>query len=92
VVVGAAAAPHVAGWANVFEAALTVQVVDPATGDVEYEAPVMADCGTGCWGEFFAELTAPTVDVGDLVRVFWYSAEDGEPADVVTVPVGAVNP
>jgi hypothetical protein len=31
VVVGAAAAPHVAGWANVFEAALTVQVVDPAT-------------------------------------------------------------
>jgi Immunoglobulin-like domain of bacterial spore germination len=92
VVVGGDGLPQVAGWANVFEAALVVQIVDANTGVVEYEEPVMATCGTGCWGSFNLGLDTPVIDVGDHVLVFWYSAEDGEPADVVTIPVGTSGP
>ncbi|MEX0864114.1 MAG: Gmad2 immunoglobulin-like domain-containing protein [Acidimicrobiia bacterium] len=85
--------PHLEGRANVFEAGLTVQVVDPSSGEALYEEPVMASCGTGCWGIFTHEFDTPVLSPETVVKVFWYSAEDGEPADVVTVPVaeGAWN-
>jgi hypothetical protein len=79
--------PRVEGRANVFEAVLTVRVVDQATGGTLYEEPVMASCGTGCWGDFALSLDTPLLTEGTIVQVFWYSAEDGEPANVVTVPV-----
>jgi hypothetical protein len=85
--------PHLEGRANVFEAGLTVRVVDPSSGEALYEEPVMASCGTGCWGIFTHEFDTPVLSAETVVMVFWYSAEDGEPADVVTVPVaeGAWN-
>jgi hypothetical protein len=75
------------GRANVFEAALTVRIVDPVTGATLYEEPVMANCGTGCWGDFRLEFNTPLLTTETEVQVFWYSAEDGDPADIVTIPV-----
>ena len=84
---GADGLPQVEGRANVFEAGLTVRIVDHATGETLYEEPVMATCGTGCWGDFAHSFDTPAMRLGTAVEVFWYSAEDGEPADVVTIPV-----
>jgi len=77
----------ISGFANVFEATVSLELVDPA-GSVVYEAFTTATCGTGCWGAF-------TFNIDDFdfaatpvtVRVFFHSPEDGEPADVVSVPV-----
>jgi spore germination protein GerM len=74
------------GIANVFEATVSLELVD-SDGNVLYEDFTTATCGTGCWGDFsfFVEdfdFAANPV----TVRVFWHSAEDGSPADVVSVP------
>jgi hypothetical protein len=79
--------PQVEGIANVFEASLVVRIVDVATQETLYEEPVTATCGTGCWGTFQHSLDTPALREGTVVQVLWYDAEDGEPADVVTVPV-----
>jgi hypothetical protein len=80
---------QVAGVANVFEASLVVQVVD-ADGHVVHEEPVMATCGTGCWGTFATQIAPSLVTPGEsAIRLFTYSAEDGTMTDVVTVPVPA---
>ena len=74
------------GIANVFEATVSLELVD-SEGNVVYEDFTTATCGTGCWGDFsflvedFDFAANPVT-----VRVFWHSAEDGSPADVVSVP------
>lgn len=79
---------QVTGMANVFEASLTVQVVDGT--EVMHEEPVMATCGSGCWGSFTLEIDSSLVTPGEsAIRVLTYSAEDGEPTNVVTVPIPA---
>jgi hypothetical protein len=77
----------ITGFANVFEATVSLELVDLA-GDVVYEDFTMATCGTGCWGAFSFHVEGfdfETIPV--TLRVFWNSAKDGSPADVVTVPV-----
>jgi hypothetical protein len=78
----------VTGFANVFEATVSLQLVDES-GNVVHEDFTTATCGTGCWGAYsfnvdfdFEESTPITL------RVFWNSAENGEPVDVVSMPVG----
>jgi spore germination protein GerM len=75
----------VSGFANVFEATVSLEVVD-ADGNVVYEDFTTATCGTGCWGGFSFEVDYPFVGE-ETIRVFWYSPEDGEPSDVVSIPV-----
>ncbi len=41
----------VTGFANVFEATVSLEVVD-AGGNVVHEDFATATCGTGCWGAF----------------------------------------
>jgi hypothetical protein len=81
---GAAAGNPVAvsGIANVFEATFQVQVLD-GKGNVVGEKTVMATCGTGCWGSFKANVpyTIGKAQYGTL-RVFDYSARDGQPENV----------
>ncbi|HJS71341.1 MAG TPA: Gmad2 immunoglobulin-like domain-containing protein [Acidimicrobiia bacterium] len=78
---------QVVGAANVFEASLIVQVVDGA-GETLHEEPVTATCGSGCWGTFATEIDPALISGGDTyVRLLTYSAEDGSPSDVVTVPI-----
>jgi hypothetical protein len=45
-----------------------------------------ATCGTGCWGTYEFGVDYPFVG-GEIVRVFWHSAADGSPSDVVSIPV-----
>jgi Immunoglobulin-like domain of bacterial spore germination/Sporulation and spore germination len=79
----------VSGRANTFEAALTVQVVD-SQGTVVHEEPTQASCGSGCWGEFGVGVDSDFVVPGEsAIRLLAYSAEDGSPTNVVTVPVPA---
>ena len=79
----------VTGRANTFEAALTVQVLD-SQGNVVHEEPTQASCGTGCWGEFGVGVDSDFVVPGEsAIRLLTYSAEDGSPANVITVPIPA---
>jgi spore germination protein GerM len=77
----------ITGVANVFEATVSLELVD-LDGIVVYEDSTTATCGTGCWGSFSFHIE--DFDFGStpvIAKVFWHSPEDGEPADVVTVPV-----
>jgi Immunoglobulin-like domain of bacterial spore germination/Sporulation and spore germination len=76
---------RVAGFANVFEATVSLEVVD-ASGNVVLEDFATATCGTGCWGAYEFDVEYPFVG-DETIRVFWHSAEDGSPSDVVSIPV-----
>jgi hypothetical protein len=77
----------VKGLANAFEASLWVQVLD-GDGTVIHEEYVMALCGTGCWGEFSTTIDAEMIVPGESsIRALTYSAEDGSPTDVITIPI-----
>lgn len=73
---------RVAGLANVFEAQFRVRLLD-GTGTVIADQPVMASCGTGCWGTYQVDLdyTVTSAQYGTL-RVFDLSAKDGAEVDV----------
>jgi hypothetical protein len=75
------------GIANVFEATVTIAVIDGA-GDVVDEQFVNATCGSGCWGDFSASIASDLVVPGESsIRVFQYSAEDGSVVDAITIPI-----
>jgi hypothetical protein len=67
----------VSGLANVFEAQFRVRLLD-ADGRTLADKPVMASCGTGCWGEFRTSLAynVSSAQWGTL-RVYEPSAADG---------------
>ena len=75
----------VTGLANVFEATVSLEVVD-SDGNVVHEDFTTATCGTGCWGAFSFNIDYPFTGE-ETIRVFWHSPEDGSPSDVVTIPV-----
>lgn len=78
---------QVEGLANVFEASLTWQVLD-GSGEVVHEEFTTASCGTGCWGEFEIEVDADLIVPGESsIRLLTYSAEDGSPTNMITVPI-----
>ena len=78
---------RVAGSADVFEAVVSVSVLD-ASGTAIVESTTMATCGTGCRG-VFATAVAVEFDATQTgtVRVYEVSAEDGSPINVVDIPV-----
>lgn len=77
------------GLANVFEASLMVQVLDGDDG-VVHEEPVMASCGSGCWGEFGVGVGSDLITPGESsIRLLTYSAQDGSPQDSITIPIPA---
>lgn len=79
----------VTGRANAFEASLWMQVID-GDGEVVHEEYVMATCGSGCWGDFTVDIDASLIVGGETsVRLLTFSAEDGSPENVVTVPIPA---
>lgn len=77
--------PQVEGIANVFEATVSLEIID-ADGDVAYEAFTTATCGTGCWGEYVFALDTPALTADSRIRVFWNSPNDGSRMDVVYIP------
>jgi len=87
-ITGSGSSPLVfTGEANVFEATVSLELVD-LDGNVVYDDFTTATCGTGCWGSFGFHIEDVDFESTQLTaRVFWHSPEDGEPADVVSVPV-----
>jgi germination protein M len=78
---------RISGDANVFEATFMVSILD-REGRTIAETFVMADCGTGCRGDFSAtiEYDVSRAQWGTL-RVWVASARDGAPEDVREYPV-----
>lgn len=77
----------VTGRANVFEASLSVRVLD-GNGAVVHEEPTQASCGTGCWGDFGVGISSDLIVPGvSSVQVLTHSGEDGSDIDVITVPI-----
>ncbi len=78
---------RVSGLANVFEAQFQVAILD-GDGETIVDQPVMATCGTGCWGTFDVTLA---YDVSEAqwgaLRVYNLSARDGSPEAIRDYPV-----
>lgn len=78
---------RVTGIANVFEATFMLTLTDN-DGLILYEEPVMASCGTGCWGTF--DVTVPySVTHRQLGAIIaWVaSPQDGSMVEIREYPV-----
>ena len=77
----------ITGRANVFEANVSIRIIGEGD-ELLKETFTTATCGSGCWGEF-SKTVRFSVDHEQegRVEVLSYSAEDGSPQDVVTIPV-----
>jgi len=78
---------QVKGLSNVFEAVSQVMLTDD-DGLILFESTVMATCGTGCWGDWEAEIpyTVDREQFGALI-VWEFSAKDGSLINVREYPV-----
>src|SRR5439155_8963823 len=78
---------RVSGTANVFEATVNVRILD-ANGHELARAFTTATCGTGCRGDYSVSVRFH-VDHQQpgTVEVLDYSAKDGSPENVVSIPV-----
>lgn len=78
---------RVAGTADVFEAAVSISVLD-AQGNEIATTTTMATCGTGCRGAYLKAVRyAVDATQPGTVRVYEVSAMDGTPINVVDIPV-----
>jgi hypothetical protein len=78
---------RVTGLANVFEAQFRIALLD-RKDKVLVDVPVVASCGTGCWGRFDVTLSfhVPRAQWGTL-RVWDISESSGKPVAVREYPV-----
>jgi hypothetical protein len=81
----------VEGSSSTFEAALTLRVLN-ADGNIVHEEPGTATCGSGCWGNFTFVLDPNLIEPGTSVQLLEYSAKDGSPQNVITVPISVGEP
>jgi Immunoglobulin-like domain of bacterial spore germination/Sporulation and spore germination len=77
----------VSGTADVFEAVVSVRILDSAGGEVA-RTFTTASCGTGCRGDYSVAVsyTVPREEPG-TIEVFESSAKDGQPVNVQLIPV-----
>ena len=81
---------RVTGLANVFEAQFRIALV-AANGKVLVDRPVLATCGSGCWGRFDVTLDyAVTKGQWGTLRVWDPSERDGEAEFVREYPIWLV--
>lgn len=81
---------RVSGRANTFEASLTVLVIDMTSGETVHEEHITATSGSGIWGEFTLDIPGDLITPGaTAIQLLDYSAKDGAPENVVTVPIPA---
>jgi germination protein M len=75
------------GLSNVFEAVSQIMLTDD-DGLTLFEAPVMATCGTGCWGEWEVDIpyTIDREQFGALI-VWEDSAKDGSRVNIREYPI-----
>jgi hypothetical protein len=78
---------EISGTADVFEATVSLRILD-AGGNEIASGFATATCGTGCRGTFHATLAYHVDhDEAGTVEAFEASAENGQPINVVDVPV-----
>jgi hypothetical protein len=77
----------VSGTADVFEAVVSVRILDSAGGEIA-RTFTTASCGTGCRGDYSVAVsyTVPREEPG-TIEVFERSAKDGQPVNVQQIPV-----
>jgi len=77
----------VSGTADVFEAVVSVRILDSAGGEIA-RTFTTASCGTGCRGDYSVAVsyTVPKEEAG-TIEVFESSAKDGQPVNVQLIPV-----
>ena len=77
----------VAGTANVFEANVSIRLLDEA-GTTRFEGFVTATCGTGCRGDYSRRIRFDIDhEQPGTLELFEVSAEDGSVTNKVTIPV-----
>ena len=77
----------VSGTADVFEATVSVRIVDAAGHEIA-RTFTTASCGTGCRGDYSVTVSysVPRTQPG-TIEVFESSAKDGRPVNVQLIPV-----
>lgn len=76
------------GDARVFENTVSYRLVDTKGGIIAEGFSTADALDIGQFGPFRGELVYQSeTDGAGTIEVFWYSAKDGTPADVVTIPV-----
>ena len=77
----------VSGTANVFEATVSLRVLDSAGHEIA-RTFTTATCGTGCRGSYSVSVSysVPRTQPG-TIEVFESSAKDGQPVNVQQIPV-----
>jgi hypothetical protein len=77
----------VAGTANVFEATVSIRVLDAAGNPVK-TAFTTATCGSGCLGDYSTTVSYRSgAEQAGTLRVYEVSAADGSAMNVVDIPV-----
>jgi hypothetical protein len=77
----------VSGTANVFEAVVSVRILDSAGHEIARTFST-ASCGTGCRGGYSVPLSYSVTEAEPgTVEVFETSPKDGQPVDVQLIPV-----
>lgn len=77
---------ELSGVARVFEATVSLEIRD-AAGEVVDTQFTEVTCGSGCWGPYSFTLDPELLEPAGVVRVFWHSPENGDPTDIVTIPI-----
>ena len=81
---------RIVGLTDVFEATFRVGILDANDRSLA-SAPVMASCGTGCWGSFDATLKYSVASAGwGTLQVYDLSAKDGSVEHRTEYPVWLV--
>ena len=77
----------VSGTADVFEAVVSVRILDPAGNEIA-RTFTTASCGTGCRGDYSVTISYPVLRTEPgTIEVFESSAKDGLPVNVQQIPV-----
>jgi len=80
----------VSGTADVFEATVSIRILD-GTNNVIADTFTTATCGSGCRGDFEAEVPfSVSTEQPGVIQVFEVSAQDGSKINVVRIPVTLV--
>lgn len=75
----------VEGISNTYEASMALRVLD-GDGNTVHEEFTTATCGSGCWGEYLFVLDSDLFEADSTVQIFEYSAEDGDPQNIISIP------
>lgn len=81
---------EVVGISNTYEASMALRVLD-GDGEIVHEEFTSATSGSGTWGDYRFTIDESLVDADSVIQIFEYSAEDGDPQNIIRVPVTVIE-